>query len=114
MPNVPADHLEFLRRRPFVFGCSVAVFPPDEIQVLEEMGNWLEALAAGRIQPVTAEQKHFLLVDRDESDPRTLAERAWVRLKGRRELEAIDRPAAPPEPPPDYGMIEFDKDRCWW
>jgi len=114
MPKVPADHLAFLQRRPFVFGCSVAVFPPDELQVLEEMGNWLQALAAGQIHPVTAEQKHFLLVDRDEAEARTVAERAWARLKGRRELEAADKPPAPPEPPPDYGMIEFDKDRCWW
>jgi|SRR6185312_2518141 len=114
MPKIPPNHLEFLQRRPFVFGCSVAVFPPDELQVLEEMGNWLQALAAGQIYPVTAEQKHFLLVDRDEAEARTLAERAWARLKGRRELEAADKPPAPPEPPPDYGMIEFDKDRCWW
>jgi uncharacterized protein YifE (UPF0438 family) len=110
----PADHLEYLRRRPFVFGCETAVFPPEELELLEERGNWLEALAAGKIRPVTAEQEHFLRVDRDEAEPRTLAERAWLRLKGRREFEQANRKAAPPEPQPDYGMVEFDADRCWW
>lgn len=111
---VPADHLAYLRQRPFVFGCSVEVFPPDEIQLLEEQGNWLQALAAGKIAPATEEQKHFLMVDRDEAEPQTAAERAWLRLKGRRELEQGSKPAAAPEPPPDYGMVEFDADRCWW
>jgi uncharacterized protein YifE (UPF0438 family) len=101
-------------RRPFVFGCSTAVFPPDELAVLSEHGNRLEALAAGTVRPATPEDEHFLLVDRDEADPETVAERAWVRLKGRREFEQADQTAAPPEPTPDYGMIEFDADRCWW
>ena len=65
------------------------------------------------IQPVTAEQKRFLKVDRGEAQPKTVCERAWVRLKGRREFEQGDKPAASPEPP-DYGMVEFDADRCWW
>jgi uncharacterized protein YifE (UPF0438 family) len=100
--------------RPFVFGCSLDVFPPEEIRVLEEQGNLLEALARGDVPPASREQEHFLAVDRDEAEPRTLAERAWVRLKGRREIEQSARPPAPREPQPDYGMIEFDKDRCWW
>jgi uncharacterized protein YifE (UPF0438 family) len=114
MPNIPADHLEYLRRRPFVFGCSTTVFPPDELKTLAERGNWLAALAAGTIRPVTPEQEHFLLVDRDEAAPRSVAERAWVRLKGRKEFEQDDKRTAPPEPVPDYGMVEFDADRCWW
>ena len=112
--RIPPDHLEHLRRRPFVFGCATAVFPPEELELLSEQGNWLAALAAGTIRPVTPEQEHFLRVDRDEADPETVAERAWVRLKGRREFEQADKPTAPPEPAPDYGMIEFDADRCWW
>ena len=54
-------------------------------------------------------------MDRDEADPKTLLERAWVRLKGRREFEAEGQQnAAPPPKPEDYGMVEFDADRCWW
>ena len=114
MSTVPADHLAFLRQRPFAFGCSLVVFPPEEIQVLDEMGNWMQALASGRISPVTADQEHFLLVDHEETHPETLAERAWLRLKGRREIERGASTATSHEPLPNYGMIEFDADRCWW
>lgn len=108
-PN-PAPDLS----RPFVFGCSTAVFPEDEFAALTESGTLLEAIAAGTVRPSTPEQKHFLQVERDEAEPETVAERAWVRLKGRREFERGDEPKPPPEPPKDYGMVEFDADRCWW
>jgi uncharacterized protein YifE (UPF0438 family) len=114
MSQVPPDHLVHLRRRPFAFRCSTAVFPADELEALEEYGNWLEALTAGTIRPVTAEQEHFLKVDRDEAEPETLCERAWVRLKGRREYERDERIVPPPEPAETYGMVEWDADRCWW
>jgi uncharacterized protein YifE (UPF0438 family) len=100
--------------RPFAFGCSTAVFPADEIAALAEAGGRLEALAAGEVQPADAEEEHFLRVDREEAAPETLLERAWVRLKGRREFEREQAEAAPAGPEPDYGMVEFDEDRCWW
>src|SRR4029079_1278762 len=80
-PIMLTDH------RPFAFGCSTAVFPADEIAALAEAGGRLEGLAAGEASPADAEEKHFLKVDRDEAEPETLLERAWVRLKGRREFE---------------------------
>jgi uncharacterized protein YifE (UPF0438 family) len=114
MAKIPPDHLVYLQRRPFVFACSTSIFPADELQALAACGNWLEALAAGVIQPVTAEQEHFLWVDREEAQPATVCERAWVRLKGRREYERDEELAPPPTPPRDYGMVEWDADRCWW
>jgi uncharacterized protein YifE (UPF0438 family) len=114
MSQPPPDHLMYLQRRPFVFGCSTEVFPSEEIAALAEYGNWLQALAEGKIQPVTREQKHFLRVDREEMEPTTLHERAWMRLKGRREFEHEQQIAPPPEPPEDYGIIEWDKEKCWW
>jgi uncharacterized protein YifE (UPF0438 family) len=101
-------------QRPFVFGCSTAVFTAEEIAVLTEFGAFLESLSSGVIPPTTPEQEQFLEVDRDETDPETVAERAWVKLKGRREFEQGDRVKPPTEPPKDYGMVEFDADRCWW
>jgi uncharacterized protein YifE (UPF0438 family) len=112
----PPEHREYLRR-PFAFGCATEVFPPDELAALTEFGGLLEALAAGDLRPATPEQEHFLAVDREAADPRTVVERAWVRLKGRREYEREQAAAPPPEPPAkaeDYGMIPFDADRCWW
>jgi uncharacterized protein YifE (UPF0438 family) len=101
--------------QPFAFRCSVEVFPADERAALEKHGTRLEALANGAARPESPAEEHFLKVDRDEADPKTLLERAWVRLKGRREFEAEGQQnAAPPPKPEDYGMVEFDADRCWW
>ena len=112
--KIPPDHQLYLRRRPFAFRCATAIFPDDELQALTDYGNWLEALANGAIQPATAEQERFLRVDRGEAEPEALFERAWARLQARREYEKDAKIAPPAEPAQDYGMIEFDKDRCWW
>jgi uncharacterized protein YifE (UPF0438 family) len=114
MTKVPPDHLVYLQRRPFAFGCSTAVFPAEELEALNEYGNWLDALATGAIHPVTAEQRHFVKVDREEAQPKTVCERAWVRLKGRREYELEQQITPPPAPPENYGIVEWDEDRCWW
>lgn len=90
------------------------MFPEEEFAALAVVGCTLEALVAGSVRPTTAEQEHFLQVDREEAEPETVAERAWMRLKGRREFERAEQPKAPPDPPKDYGMVEFDADRCWW
>jgi uncharacterized protein YifE (UPF0438 family) len=114
MANAPANDREPLEPRPFRFGCSTDIFPLAELSVLRERGQWLEALAAGTIAPATPEDAHFLQVDREELEPATTAERAWVRLKGRREFER-ERETAPPAPPAeDYGIIEWDQEKCWW
>ena|SRR2546430_10236357 len=112
MSTIPPDHLAYLRRRPFAFRCSTAIFPLDELEALANDGNWMEALAAGAIQPVTPEQERFLRVDREEVEPSTVSERAWLRLKGRREYEQEQQISPPPSE--DYGMVEWDADRCWW
>lgn len=112
MSQLPAIQRDYLRR-PFEFGCSTAVFPADELAALAETGALLEALAAGETPPATPDQRHFLKVARGEAEPKTVLERAWERLKGRREFEH-EQAAAPPREAEDYDMVEFDADRCWW
>jgi uncharacterized protein YifE (UPF0438 family) len=110
--QLPDDHLVYLQQRPFRFGCETSIFPMDELHALSECGNWLEALAAGAIEPVNDEQRHFVAVAREEAEPVNICERAWFRLKGRREYEREESP--PSQPAEDYGIIEWDADRCWW
>ena len=110
--KLPAAQRDYLRR-PFEFGCSTAAFPPDELTGLAESGALLEALAAGEIEPATADQEHFLKVDREEAEPETVLERAWERLEGPREYEH-GQTDGPDSPAGDYDMVEFDADRCWW
>lgn len=100
--------------KPFRFNCATDVFPLDEIAALTERGALMEALATGQLAPLTEEHQHFLQVDREEVEPATVDERAWIRLKHRREFERERDSAPPPIPPEDYGIIEWDKEKCWW
>ncbi len=84
MSTIPPDDRKNLERQPFCFGCSTDVFPMEEISALSDHGRWMEALVSGRIAPTSPEHEHFLQVDREEAEPATVDERAWVRLKGRR------------------------------
>ena len=112
MSNIP--HREHVELEPFRFGCSTDIFPLEEFSALTQRGHWMEALAAGTIAPTTPEHEHFLQVDREEAEPANVDERAWVRLKGRREFERERETAPPRSPPEDYGIIEWDKEKCWW
>lgn len=105
-PSAPSE--------PFRFGCATDIFFLEEITALTERGPWMEALAAGKIEPTTPAEEHFLRVDREEAEPVTLDERAWLRLKGRRAYEREQHDGPPREPPEDYGIIEWDKEKCWW
>ena len=100
--------------QPFAFGCDASVFPAHEVAALERHGARFEELAAGSARPATPAEEHFLRVDREEVGPTSVAERAWLRLKARREYEREQKGHQPPAPPENYGMVEFDADRCWW
>lgn len=112
--SIPKHHLQILQSRPFKFACATGIFPPDELAVLTELGNLMEALADGTIAPETPEEQHFVQVDRDLAAPGTVCERAWVRLKGRREFEREEAQAPLPPAREDYDIVEWDADRCWW
>ena len=114
MAKSKSTHTPTQDARPFAFGCDVSVFPANEIAALEKHGARFEALASGAAKPATAEEKRFLRVDREEEAPKSVAERAWLRLKARREFEREQKGSAPPAPAENYGMVEFDADRCWW
>jgi uncharacterized protein DUF413 len=112
MPDIPPDNGELSGPPSFHFGCSTDIFPLEELSALTQRGHLMEALSSGTIRPTTPEHEHFLQVDREETEPVTVDERAWVRLKGRREFE---RETAPhPVPREDYGIIEWDREKCWW
>ena len=114
MKTIPPKQRKQSEQRPFHIDVATGIFPPEELLALTERGQMLEALASGTIVPTTAEHKHFLKVDREETEPTTVDERAWVRLKGRREYEREQQSAPPPPLPEDYGIIEWEKEKCWW
>jgi uncharacterized protein YifE (UPF0438 family) len=112
MPNMPSSNAA--ERKPFHFGCETEVFPLAELDVLTQHGDRLEGLVSGAIAPSTPEDEHFLQVDREQAEPATIAERAWLRLKGRREFEREQRDFHPSAQNEDYGIIDWDREKCWW
>lgn len=84
----PESPEALVNKRGYALGVSgTHVFSLEEREVLHRYGFWLEALADGRIEPITPAQAHFCSVVRGEAKSQTLHERAWMRLVGRREIE---------------------------
>jgi hypothetical protein len=55
-----------------------------EISLLQRYGCWLEALAAGRIAPITKRQAEFLSVHHGTALPRTKFELIWFKYQVQR------------------------------
>jgi hypothetical protein len=82
-------HAAYLRQR-FTPRCSLKVFDAAEKTALKRYGHWLQALAAGAIQPETEAQARF------------------VDLAGRDDRPAPDGPPAPED---DRALFFAD---LWW
>lgn len=76
---VPSEHLTYLQRKDYKVP-RAGVLDDAEAALLRDYGHWMEALAAGWIVAVTAEQKHFVQVARGEADPVTPFERVWRKV----------------------------------
>jgi uncharacterized protein YifE (UPF0438 family) len=88
--TIPSEHLNYLRQTGYALRCPEA-FDAEEAAMLGKYGHWghwMEALATGRIAPVTAEQSHFLQVARGLAQARTPFERIWHKLHNRPEVAA--------------------------
>lgn len=91
---------------------------PHDRELLTKWGAWLDALASGKIPPLTPAQLHFLAVHRGEIEPETQFERIWIEvLAVRKKLEeeriackARGNSGSPSTPPmfyacPSCGMV---------
>jgi len=85
--KIPDDH-KLYRRKEFRPVCSTKIFSLEETSFLKSYGSWLVALASGKIQPYTKEQKHFVQMVNGEEEPNTEQERIWWRYMERCKLEA--------------------------
>jgi hypothetical protein len=108
----PPEHFAYLRRTGFAPARPEA-FTAEEVALLARYGYWMEALAAGRIRPSTAEQRHFLQVVRGEAAPQSPFEHVWNKLHQGPSAAAPLRPAESPEPngPPAPTPTEAEETR---
>src|SRR5437868_15507184 len=77
--GLPIDHVVLLRQQDFVIPLGAGLNENERLLLLR-YGRWLEALASGKLQPLTAEQTHFISVARDGATPSTAFERTWVKF----------------------------------
>ena len=78
--NTPRAHRFYLQK--VAYPLDDLVLPrlsPREERMLTRYGFWLEALAEGKIQPMTEEQQRFVMVARGIQLPLSRYEIAWVK-----------------------------------
>jgi uncharacterized protein YifE (UPF0438 family) len=85
--EIPEDHLAFLSKTFYGLCFDLSCFTDKEKKLLVRQGQWMEALAEGKIKPYTAAQDHFVRVDRGEEAASTKLEIAWMKLKNQRAAE---------------------------
>lgn len=78
MTRIPRAHRFYLRKNHFPLSEEVlARVSPREAVLLARDGHWLEALAAGKINPITEAQQRFVMVARGHRVPQSRHEIAW-------------------------------------
>ena len=84
----PQEHRAYLSQDFYGLCFDLSSFNEQERKLLIRYGHWLDALAKGKIQPITSAQQRFLKADSGEEPPKTAFEIAWKKLKDQRASEA--------------------------
>ena len=75
--------------RKFKIDCLPYIFSIEELEELEKHGHKLQALAEGKMKPITVEERLFVKVCNGQSTPLSPMETAWVKYTHRHEMEAV-------------------------
>jgi uncharacterized protein YifE (UPF0438 family) len=88
--KVPKEHKTYLAKYDYPLKCSLKLFKPEEIKFLRRYGHWIEALANGKIAPITDQEQRLVEVHKGSIEPKNKNEKLWRRLIERRlwEVEA--------------------------
>lgn len=76
----PSEHAVLLARGNYP-AHPAGEFDDTERELVGRYGHWMEALAAGVLAPVTADQERFVAVARGEGEPASAFERAWAKQR---------------------------------
>ena len=70
-----------------LLGCSREIFSADELQILEEYGDFMLSLECGKRSPTTEAQRRFVQVCAGQVPPQTPYELVWTKYQARCRLE---------------------------
>lgn len=89
MQSPKQQHLKLLNEAGlFAVKCSHAIFSSEELDLLQQHGHWMQALANGSLPPLNAAHEAFIEVAQGKRSPVSVHERAWFKYLGRTKLEA--------------------------
>ncbi|MBK6755173.1 MAG: DUF413 domain-containing protein [Flavobacteriales bacterium] len=81
-------HLAFARMRDFPFRCDPWVFSEEQYATVKRWGHWMQALASGRLVPLTEAQQAFVRAVQSHAPPAEHFAQAWWRYERRMLIEA--------------------------
>src|SRR5271170_6260026 len=92
--KAPKEHEKYLAKHDYPLKCSLIVFKPEEVKFPRRYGHWIEALAKGKIAPITEQEQRLVEVHKGSVEPKNKNEKLWRKLIERRlwELEAKKSP----------------------
>lgn len=73
--------------RKFKIDCYPYIFSNEEMEILEQKGHQLRALAAGTQKPRNNEERMFVKVCKGQREAFTIMEFAWLKYLNRHEIE---------------------------
>jgi uncharacterized protein YifE (UPF0438 family)/pimeloyl-ACP methyl ester carboxylesterase len=91
---VPEEHLRWIAQRGYGFTLGPQ-YTPLQRYVVNELARYMDALAAGQIQPFEESQAHFVAVTRGRAAATNEVEEGWLRFN----REFPDRPKPAPVAP---------------
>ena len=94
------EHKAFIKANPFEFAVSRHGFTEKEVQTIERLGNWFNALARKKIAATTEGQKRFVKEMNRREAPTMEHVTLWKRYL-RREIEEKDVRSVLNAPPPE-------------
>lgn len=82
------EHLAMARQREFPFRCDPRLFNDEQHAAIVRWGHWMQALASGRLKPITPAQAAFVTAVNGRNEPTEPYANAWWRYNRRLEIEA--------------------------
>ena len=73
---------------PFNIQTSLAIFLPEEIEILQRHGSAFERLMTGKLPANNPDREHFVQVCRKKAQPQTIHEQVWRKYLDRLEWES--------------------------
>lgn len=84
------EHYKYINKgksEKFNLKCNKVIFSVEEINLIEKLGFWFEALTNGVIEPITEKQERFIAVIKGEKKIFSPEEQAWFKYIKRLEIE---------------------------